>query len=1370
MTTAGREIGAPRKVVCRMASGAYVPASSTSAAALAAARRRRTLTGRGERLRRHRRIGLVGRRTRPLRVATKPRHVALLGLHEVAQGGAEPAVRSLGDPLQVIGRQRLAGGEQLVGGPRVVAEQRDESGIHGRRVRRPGCRRVPVREASGRRFAPRPGGCSCSGDVVRAAVGPPFLPPRRPRSCRGGAVRVPGATIRRMSDLTPRARLRARLHDRPLLADGGMGTLLFSRGVPQRACLDELAATRPELVGGAHREYLEAGAELIVTLSLGANRHRLDAFGLADRVTRLNRRAAQVAREARDVAGRDALVGGSVGPLGVPTHELATLGEARGRALFREQINGLLEGGIDLFVLETHADLEALVWAVDEARRAADLPILASLTFGEELTLPDGTSFAAAAEALAAAGVDAIGVNCGAGPVACLDALESLGAPGHDDPPRSIMPNAGLPQRLEGRFVYAAGADYFAAMTPAMLAAGARIVGGCCGTTPAHVAAMRAVLDAGGTATAEPGAAAVAGVGEGARPPRSGARPAALPQPRSASAEPGAQGVGDAPVRTRLAAALAAGRFVVSVEIDPPRSVRIDRTIEAARLLRDAGVDIVNVSDSAMARVRMGAMAVAFGIQHDLDLECLVHLTTRDRNLMALESELLGAHALGVRNVLALTGDPPRVGDYPTGTGVWDVDSVGLVSVLARLNRGEDQAGSPIGQRAGFTIACALNPTAADASDRVGAAGAQAGGRRAPGDDPAAVCRGPGGGDAGGGAPALRPARLPRPGPAGRPAAGLLAARRVPAQRGAGDRDPRRGAGGDAGGRRAWLGGRHRDGRRAPGGGGGGGGRHLHHAQLRALRAVRGPGPPGARAPRRGGTGSGTGRGTGCGTRGCTGRSAGSGSMIAPSAPARLARLARLDAELAGRILVIDGAMGTLLQEHRFSEADFRGARFADHVRDLRGDNDLLCLTQPDAVRDVHAAYLAAGADIVSTNTFTATRIAQADYGLEPAVVREINVAAARLARAAADDAERADPARPRYVAGSLGPTNRTASISPDVEDPAARNVSWEELATAYRESAEGLLEGGADLLLVETIFDTLNAKAAIFAVRSLAAELGAPVPLVISGTIVDASGRTLSGQTVEAFWHSIRHANPVIVGLNCALGPAQLREHLDVLGRVADRPISAYPNAGLPNDLGGLRRDPRGDGDRDARVGRARPGQRGRRLLRHHPRPRCRHRRGGGRPGAAAGPRGAGGDPPLRPAAGGHPAARQRVRQHRRAHQRHRIPEVRPAHRRRARGRRGGDRPRAGGERGPAHRREHGRGDARRRRRDDALPAAGGGGAGHRGRPGHGRQLQVERAGGRAAPAPGQGSRQLPLAQGGRGGVPAPGPTSAGTTARRSW
>jgi 5-methyltetrahydrofolate--homocysteine methyltransferase len=290
---------------------------------------------------------------------------------------------------------------------------------------------------------------------------------------------------------------------------------------------------------------------------------------------------------------------------------------------------------------------------------------------------------------------------------------------------------------------------------------------------------------------------------------------------------------------------------------------------------------------------------------------------------------------------------------------------------------------------------------------------------------------------------------------------------------------------------------------------------------------------------------------------------------------ARATRLAALPGILRNRILVLDGAMGTMLQAYRFSEADFRGDRFRDHPRDLRGNSDLLCLTQPAAVAAIHVGYLDAGADVVSTNSFTATRIAQADYGFDPATVREMNVAAARLARDAADAAERSQPDRPRFVAGSLGPTNRTASMSSDVGDPAARSVTWEELEVAYRESAAGLIEGGADILLIETIFDTLNAKAAIFAIQSLFDEIGEKLPLIISGTIVDASGRTLSGQTVEAFWNSIRHADPLIVGLNCALGPKQLREHLDVLSRVADRPISAYPNAGLPNELGGYDETP---------------------------------------------------------------------------------------------------------------------------------------------------------------------------------------------------
>jgi homocysteine S-methyltransferase len=289
---------------------------------------------------------------------------------------------------------------------------------------------------------------------------------------------------------TPRQRFRSRLAARPILVDGAMGTLLFSRGVPQRACLEDFVVSHPEMVGAAHREYLDAGADMIETLSFGANRRRLTAWGLADRVVRLNRRAAQIARDAREVSGRDALVGGSVGPLSSPTHGATDIPEAAARAAFREQIEGLLEGGIDAIVLETFSDLTELVLAVDEARRTSDLPIIASLTFGEELVLADGTTPRAAVAALADAGADAVGVNCGAGPAACIDALEAMGLPAEDAPSRSIMPNAGLSQRLEGRFVYAASPTYFGTMTRHLLDVGARIVGGCCGTTPEHIRAI----------------------------------------------------------------------------------------------------------------------------------------------------------------------------------------------------------------------------------------------------------------------------------------------------------------------------------------------------------------------------------------------------------------------------------------------------------------------------------------------------------------------------------------------------------------------------------------------------------------------------------------------------------------------------------------------------------------------------------------------------------------------------------------------------------------------------------------------------------------------------------------------------------------
>ena len=306
-------------------------------------------------------------------------------------------------------------------------------------------------------------------------------------------------------------------------------------------------------------------------------------------------------------------------------------------------------------------------------------------------------------------------------------------------------------------------------------------------------------------------------------------------------------------------------------------------------------------------------------------------------------------------------------------------------------------------------------------------------------------------------------------------------------------------------------------------------------------------------------------------------------------------RAAALEAALRTRILLLDGAMGTMIQQYALGEDDYRGQRFAagfdaqaaatdghDHehgpgcgcARDQKGNNDLLSLTRPDIIRDIHAAYLEAGADLIETNTFNSTTISLADYGLEH-LARELNETGARLARAACDAAEAAGPSKPRFVVGVLGPTSRTASISPDVNRPGFRAISFDELREAYREAAEGLIDGGADTIMVETIFDTLNAKAALFAVEEVFEARGGRLPIMISGTITDASGRTLSGQTAEAFWYSLRHAKPLAIGLNCALGAKDLRAHVDVLAQVADTHVSTHPNAGLPNAFGGYDETP---------------------------------------------------------------------------------------------------------------------------------------------------------------------------------------------------
>jgi len=282
----------------------------------------------------------------------------------------------------------------------------------------------------------------------------------------------------------------------------------------------------------------------------------------------------------------------------------------------------------------------------------------------------------------------------------------------------------------------------------------------------------------------------------------------------------------------------------------------------------------------------------------------------------------------------------------------------------------------------------------------------------------------------------------------------------------------------------------------------------------------------------------------------------------------KIASARALEAAAAERILIIDGAMGTMIQRYKLDEADYRGERFKDWKQDVKGNNDLLVLTQPDIIEAIHEEYLAAGADLLETNTFNAQRISMADYGMEE-LSYEMNVAAAKIARLAADKWTKKTPEKPRFVAGAVGPTNRTASISPDVNDPAFRNVDFDQLREAYKEQVRGLIEGGADIILIETIFDTLNAKAAGVATLEVFEEKGVELPIMISGTITDRSGRTLSGQTPEAFWYSMRHLRPFSIGLNCALGAELMRPYLAELAAHADTRVSAYPNAGLPNEMG---------------------------------------------------------------------------------------------------------------------------------------------------------------------------------------------------------
>lgn len=467
-----------------------------------------------------------------------------------------------------------------------------------------------------------------------------------------------------------------------MVADGAMGTQLFARGIRADQCLDAINLSQPELVQQIHREYIAAGAELIETNTFGASRFRLAPFGLAERTAEINRQAARIAREAREIMGESVFIAGAVGPSGALLQPLGPVSLAETAAAVREQVDTLVEKGVDILIFETFTDLNELTAAIAAAQAITDLPIVAEMSFDDNRRCASGHDVVQVVKALDQLDVPVIGVNCGIGPQQALDLTGQL----HHATERfiSAMPNAGYPVRVAGRISYFATPSYFASFARAAVATGARLVGGCCGTTPEHIKAMREALR---DQSPHPVIAT---------PPR----PAPVTTPPSS---------GEAPT-TRLATKLANREFVVSVELDPPRGSNPNKALKGAAALREAGVDLINIGDNVMAKVRMSCLGLALLIQQRVGLETLVHFSPRDRNLMAVQSDLLGAHALGLRHVLAVTGDQLRSSTNTRVTAVWDVDSIGLIGILKRLNQGIDYAGTSIGRPTQFLIGCSVGP------------------------------------------------------------------------------------------------------------------------------------------------------------------------------------------------------------------------------------------------------------------------------------------------------------------------------------------------------------------------------------------------------------------------------------------------------------------------------------------------------------------------------------------------------------------------------------------------------------------------------------------------------------------------------------
>jgi homocysteine S-methyltransferase len=481
---------------------------------------------------------------------------------------------------------------------------------------------------------------------------------------------------------------------RVLVCDGAMGTMLYAKGVFLNRSFDELNVTKPDLVSEVHQAYVRAGADVVETNTFGANRIKLGAFGLAEQVHAINLQGAKIARH----AAREAVyVAGAIGPLGIRIEPWGKTGTDEAEEFFREQARALLEGGVDLFVLETFRDVNEIGAAIRAVRSICDLPIVAQVTTEDDGNSLDGAAPEAFVPELERLGAQVVGLNCSVGPAAMLETIERMA---HVATVKlSAQPNAGRPREIEGRNIYLCSPEYMASYARRFINNGVRLVGGCCGTTPEHIRQIKTAVRA-----------LASDIKVGSSRPAGGR--AAVSTPALVDPVPRAE-------KSRMANGLSRGAFVVSVELVPPRGFRADALVDRARQLRIHGVDLVNVPDGPRASARMSALSVAVLVQQQAGVETILHFACRDRNLLGMQSDLLGAHSMGVRNVLLITGDPPQVGDYPDATAVGDVDSIGLTNMVRQLNRGADVGGQGIGAPTAFHIGVAVNPAALDPDEEL---------------------------------------------------------------------------------------------------------------------------------------------------------------------------------------------------------------------------------------------------------------------------------------------------------------------------------------------------------------------------------------------------------------------------------------------------------------------------------------------------------------------------------------------------------------------------------------------------------------------------------------------------------------------------